>query len=245
MNLDWSIFNSPLVTAHTGCMNTQENSMDSVLTAVKSDADFIEVDVRSTKDHVAVLYHNSFVIDYLGNVFNIYDLSFDELKRISDGNDFHLAKLDDILDLVKEYGKKINLDLKGPFAAQPMAKLILNKDMIDEAVITGCRYELVYYLKRIYPRLSFYLNADESDFMNIEEFNKKCVRDALSAKCIGINLQYGRCNADLIKKAKENSLVISVWTVNDVDAMKNMVDMKVDSITTKNVTDLLNLLRGK
>ncbi len=36
----------PYITAHSGCENTPENSMESVRTGIALGADFVEVDVR-------------------------------------------------------------------------------------------------------------------------------------------------------------------------------------------------------
>ncbi|OQP06094.1 hypothetical protein B1691_17245, partial [Geobacillus sp. 47C-IIb] len=52
----------PLITAHTGCMNTPPNSIESILEGIKAGADIIEVDVRATKDGVAVLLHDEKIV---------------------------------------------------------------------------------------------------------------------------------------------------------------------------------------
>lgn len=229
----------PLITAHTGCMDTPDNTIESALVGLESGADFIEVDVRSTKDKVAFLAHDYRIMSNDGKILNVYDLTLKELKVISRESNNEIALLDDVLDMVRSYDKRINLDLKGPFAAEAMVKSIKKMNVRDRVVISGCGYELVYYLKHMYPDLDFYLNAD--DFYFFEQFNEQNVRNALSASCIGINLEYQKCNPRLIEVAKENSLLISVWTVDDEDNMKKMIEMGVDSITTRNVPALLKL----
>ena len=42
----------PFITAHSGCMNTRQNSIDSITEGIRFGADIIEVDVNATSDGV-------------------------------------------------------------------------------------------------------------------------------------------------------------------------------------------------
>lgn len=44
----------PLITAHSGCMGTAPNSLQSVAAGLRAGAEVIEVDVRMTRDGVAL-----------------------------------------------------------------------------------------------------------------------------------------------------------------------------------------------
>ena len=48
----------PLITAHSGCMGTPQNSLASVEKGIACGADFIEVDLNFTEDGTPVLSHD-------------------------------------------------------------------------------------------------------------------------------------------------------------------------------------------
>lgn len=71
-----------LITAHTGCMNTPPDSIQSVLERINTGAEIIEVDVNVTKDGIAVLVHDDPVSTPFGNK-RVRDLTFEEWERLS------------------------------------------------------------------------------------------------------------------------------------------------------------------
>lgn len=235
----------PWITAHTGCMGTPDNTMESALVGLQSGADFIEVDIRCTKDGVAFLAHDSVVKTESGKLINVYDLTLEELKALykQNGIPHEVAVLDEVLDQVRFYDKKINLDLKGPMAANAMVKSVRKMNMKDWVVVSGCTFEIAYFFKNSYPELDLYLNTDK--FSNISVFNERNCLNAISCGCFGINLDYHMCNPELIELARSQGLLVSVWTVNGEKEMKEMLEMGVDSITTRNVPALLELKKTK
>lgn len=232
----------PLITAHSGCIGTRENSMESAIAGFKSGADFIEVDVRGTKDNFAVLSHDAYVKSKSGKDICIYNYTLKEIKDLIDGKEGGgIITLDEVLDIVREFHGRINLDLKGPAAAEAMIQSVHRMKMKDDVVITGCQFEVVHYLKKEYPEYTFYLNADY--YNNPTIFSRLNCMDAIAASCCGVNLQYQICSPELVKMAREHSLLVSVWTVNEEEDMHTLIKMGVDSITTKN-PDVLYRLKG-
>lgn len=50
------------ITAHTGCMNTEENSLDSIKTGIENGANIVEFDLYFTKDGEPVLADRKSVV---------------------------------------------------------------------------------------------------------------------------------------------------------------------------------------
>ncbi|WP_416825312.1 glycerophosphodiester phosphodiesterase [Ectobacillus polymachus] len=232
----------PLITAHSGCMNTPENSIPSVLEGVKAGAEIIEVDVMATKDQVVVLRHDDYVPTPFGNTL-VQDLTFEELKNHMKKEE--IIKLEDVLPLIKESNRMINLDVKEDSAIHPMIQVIEQYKMRDSVIISGCGKERATYLKNNYRSYQVLLNTNQSIGMDYEAFIKETCQDAISASCCGINIDRNLCREELLDFARLRCLPVLVWTVDDVNDMRKFIDMGVHSITTHEVKKLKELRESK
>ena len=73
-----------------------ESTIASFKKALDLGVDMVEFDVHVTKDHIAIIHHNSTVIDDSGNKLKIAQSSYKELKR----HKTDLAKLSEVLKLI-------------------------------------------------------------------------------------------------------------------------------------------------
>lgn len=232
-----------LITAHSGCMNTPENSIQSVIEGLKAGAEIIEVDVRATKDQVVVLRHDEYVSTPFGRGA-IKDLTFKELINFAQNEE--IIQLEDILPLILENHRMINLDIKEDSAIHPMIQAIEKYKMIDSVIISGCEKERAAYLKKHYRPYQVLLNANtkaglQSMEINYESFIRETCQDAISASCCGININYHICREELLDVARMRCLPVLVWTIDEPDAMEKFLNMGVHSITTHEVKTLIEL----
>jgi glycerophosphoryl diester phosphodiesterase len=232
----------PLITAHTGCMNTPPNSIQSVMEGIKAGADIIEVDIRSTKDGVVVLLHDGDLMTQSG-MRRVQDLTFEELNHLTQHERVNL--LEEVVPLIKENQRVINLDVKEDRAIDLMIQIIEKFNMEDHVIITGCEKERASYLKKNYRQYQVLLNASLSQYKKLygdyQSFIKETIRDAISASCCGININYQLCNEELIDAAKLRCLPVFVWTVDDSKQMKTFLGSDVHSITSHEVETLYQL----
>jgi glycerophosphoryl diester phosphodiesterase len=232
----------PLITAHTGCLNTKPNSIQSVLEGIHAGAEIIEVDVRSTLDDVVVLFHDEYVETVNGKK-KISESTFDELTRIMP--DEGLVRLQEVLPLIREHQRLINLDLKEDNAIDPMIRTVEQFGMRDQSIISGCEKDRAMYLKQRYRSYQVLLNPSASLYKsstgNVDFFIKETCNDAIAASCCGININYHFCSEVLLEYAALRCLPVLVWTVDEAQEMKKFIDLKVHSITSREVTRLYQL----
>ncbi|MCM2534826.1 glycerophosphodiester phosphodiesterase [Neobacillus pocheonensis] len=232
-----------LITAHSGCMNTPENSIQSVLEGLKAGAEIIEVDVRSTIDQVVVLRHDENVSTPFGSS-SIQSLTFEELKNYVKNEE--IIRLEDVLPYIQDNNRMINLDVKEDSAIHPMIQSIEKYKMRDSVIISGCEKERAGYLKNHYRPYQVLLNANtnaglQSMEMNYEAFIRETCQDAIAASCCGININYHICREELFEVARKRCLPVLVWTIDEPDAMEKFLNMGVHSITTHEVKTLMEL----
>ncbi|UOF89598.1 glycerophosphodiester phosphodiesterase [Fodinisporobacter ferrooxydans] len=231
-----------LITAHSGCMHTPPNSIASVWEGLRAGADLIEVDVRTTKDRVVVLLHDEHVSTPSG-FRSVQDLTFEELKKLTSRKE--IIRLEDILPLIREKNRMINLDVKEDRAIGPMIETVETFSMRDHVMISGCEKVRASYLKETYRPYQVLLNASANLFADCEDdyhvFVKETCRDAIAASCCGININYSFCREELLDYAGLRCLPVLVWTIDDPPVMEKFLGMGVHSITSNDVRTLMQL----
>lgn len=230
----------PLITAHTGCDGTPENSMLSAVTGLALGADIIEDDIRITRDGVPILSHNDFVLLKNSTKGSIASLTLPELN---DNLIEPITVLEPVLEVVCKAGKLMNLDLKTDDCIGPVSELVERLGYMDQVFLTGCEYERALRVSLYNKRLPWLLNVDIGLFSAVNDRNAiiKSCEDARNAGCMGINIPYQLASADLLDRASHYELPVYVWTVNDEVQMKQFAQISLYSITTRRVKDLVRL----
>lgn len=232
----------PLITAHTGCMKTPPNSIQSVIEGIKSGADVIEVDVRSTKGGSVVLLHDEHIHTQHGMI-RVQDVTFQELNDVTQTD--KIVRLEEVLPLIKESNRVINLDVKEDHAIDPMIKAVEQFKMRESSIISGCEKDRAAFLKGNFRPYQVLLNASKSLFEankeDYESFIKETFQDAIAASCCGINIDYRICREELIAAAALRCLPVLVWTINEPHEMEKYMELGVHSITSHEVETLMEL----
>lgn len=106
----------PLLIAHRGGYVTDgapENSLASVKLAAERGYGMLEVDIRETKDHIIVCFHDNDMNEDIGIDNTIENLTFDELSKLRyRDTDERIVTLDEYLELSTTYNMGIMLDIK-------------------------------------------------------------------------------------------------------------------------------------
>ena len=237
-----------LITAHSGCNNTPPNSMESLIVGMESGADFVEVDVRSEKNGLPVLFHDGFIKTINQGQINICDYTLSELNNFIKSDPILKKQYSEIITftiavaMAKDYGCFLNVDIKDDLCIDPMAMIIKEANMVDSVIVTGCKYKRAYSLKKKYPDFQVLLNIGKkvleengkSAFLIAEEV----CRMAVDASCCGINIEFKYLTDELIHTAQRRFLPISIWTLKESDNLDAYFKMGLYSITTTAV-DLL------
>jgi glycerophosphoryl diester phosphodiesterase len=230
----------PLVTAHAGCLHTPPNSLINVLEAVKAGADIVEVDVNTTKDGVAILFHDQYVQTPSYGAVPVNTLTFEEIQAM-----IQITRLEDVLPVLHQSQTPINLDLKSPACLEPMQNVVTSCDMVNLAIISGCHKEDALFVKNRYPEFQVLLNAEENvaDLApdEYDAYIRKTCQDAIAASCCGININYQDCRAELLQYARLRCLPVLLYTVDQPPDMERFLRLGVHSITTNEVPTLIAL----
>ena len=96
--------------AHRGQARPTENTLEAFRLALAAGADYLETDVRTTKDQIAILFHDKTVKRLTGLDKNIAELTWTEVKSLKLDGGGTITSLEEALTALPQ--ARFNLDLK-------------------------------------------------------------------------------------------------------------------------------------
>ena len=222
----------PIVTAHRGfSAAAPENTLPAFQLAIDQGCERAELDVQMTKDGVVMVTHDTNMRRCTGRNQNIYDLTYDEVRKLDAGRWFgkkyagtKVPTLAEVLDLCK--GKiELNIEIK-PNAATPeleteTLRIIHEKGFENNCVITSQSYETLCKVKELAPGISTgyilalgvgsYYNLPAADFFSVESTF---------------------ITSGMVQQVHLRGKTVSAWTVNREEDASDLLNLGVDDIIT-------------
>lgn len=197
-------------TAHTGCMGTKDNSLESIDAAVNNGADIVEFDLNFNKDGEPVLAHDT-----------------------PKGGE---VTLDEAFEKVSKLNRiKVNVDIKSTDALEKIKPIAEKYGVQDRIFYTGVHDGFLEAVKSNGGGVQYYLNVDvEPERKHTQEYLDSLVEKVKSSGAIGINFNKNNASKQLVDTFHSNGLLVSIWTVdNEVDIYR-ILSYAPDNITTRN-----------
>jgi glycerophosphoryl diester phosphodiesterase len=212
------------VTAHAGSLDTPANTPESFRAALTFPVDYLEADVRFTRQNVPYLAH-------------------DALPPALQGGAMTLAALLELAAARTDV--RLNLDMKEYSGIAEVARLVTGSGMRSRVLLTGITADVVSRVRGEADGLPYLLNASPSPR---ERFTAAGAAVLLSRvrECgaVGLNVRHRLLTRGLARRLSAAGLSVSVWTVDDARAMRRMIRLSVDNITTRRIDALLALRDG-
>ena len=206
------------VTAHTGCEETVDNSLDSIRKGYESGADIVEFDLNFTSNGEAVLSHDE---PHSGCV------TLDEAFSL-------IAELPDL---------KVNVDCKSVANPKVVTELAQKHGISDRIFYTGIGEEDINVVREQTPDVAYWLNFDiDVEKKTDEEYLLSLAKKTREVGAVGININYKTCSKELVDVFHSEGLMVSIWTVNKKFDMIKTVPFGADNITTRQPSQLVEIV---
>ncbi|MEU5636752.1 glycerophosphodiester phosphodiesterase [Streptomyces rishiriensis] len=209
----------------------RENTIDSLMSALDRGADAVECDVRLTRDGVPVLLHDETLKRLWGQDRPLRSLSAAEVRGLTDGAVPTLAEA-----LAATDGSRLMLDLPGTREERTARRIV---DAVREAGAA----DRVYYCADAVAMLAVRA-ADPSAEIALTCTSLAPPRPALLAavKPRWLNYRFSLVDRDLAARVHHDGFLLSVWTPDTRRALRRLIGLGVDSVTTNRI-DVLTALR--
>lgn len=239
----------PIPLAHMGGRGEEaENSAAAFANAVRLGYRHLDIDLQATSDGVLVAHHDESLERLTGLDAAVADLTWEQVSELRLPGGQPLARFDELIEIHPE--ARWNIELKDDGSIEPTIDLI-RRHAMDLRVCLNTFNDL--RLRRIrkaaadlHPAYSTPIAATlllkVLSYVPVVPYPTSADATQAPVEDRGIKVLDRR----FVERAKRAGLVVIVWTINDVDEMRRLLDVGVDGILTDNPTILMSLLdRGR
>ena len=242
---------APIAFAHRGgALEAPENTWEAFRHAVDLGYVYIETDVHATADGIVVTAHDPDLSRTMGRPGMIRAMRWSALSALRpSGSDSALPRLDEALASWPEV--RWNIDAKHDTVVGPLIETIHRSGAIDRVCITSFDERRTAKIHRaLGPRLCSGLGPFATAALRIASVLPAAAEDraaSLLAKygAAQVPLRQGRLplvDPKFVSAAHRIGLAVHVWTVDDADEMRRLVDLGVDGIMTDRPSTLKDVL---
>lgn len=225
----------PKVIGHRGCAGyAPENTIEGIHTAADMGVEWVELDVKLTKDHVPILFHDETLERTTNGHGAIKDLTLKELKDLEAGSWFAdsftgitVPTLEEALDAIIERGLGFNMEIKpcpGREIETAEASLDLLTSMwdeLDKILISSFQHtslETALDFAEDFPRALLLPEEWPENWAELAEY--------LKVDCVNVN-------GNEVTREQVESLIdlekqILAYTINDPDRCRILQGYGVD-----------------
>lgn len=220
-----------LITAHSGCEGTPDNSMESIMKGIELGADCVEIDIR---------------MDEAGALWLSHDTS----------NYASAVPLEQAFSLIARSGICVNCDLKEERALYPVLDLAekcrLNKERLifsgsvnpsaliaDSSIVRRARIFL--NSEELYHHMTNAAGSREEHTALIID-NLPKIADLMNRLGVeALNAPYKHFTPGQIDLIRSKGVELSLWTVNEEEAQEQLMHKDLLNMTTRKVVSALQL----
>lgn len=241
----------PKLIAHRGASGeSPENTLAAFQKAIELGINYIELDVRLSKDHVPVIIHDETLLRTTGKQHNhfVHDLTFSQIKTHDVGSWFHdqftntsIPTLEEALKATSHTNSKTGLMIeikKGPQSPQIIVDSILN-------AITRCNYnrESIILGSFCVTIIEQVMKRDPtSKVIGIVEEPHK-IDEFLNLGVKHLALWHPLITPHSAESLHERGVTIWTFTVDDPEKMKFLASLSIDGIITNHPRSMLEFIK--
>ncbi len=208
------------IIGHRGCNLEPENTLRALTKGMEC-ADFVEVDVRMSKDGVPIIIHDRTLERTTNGKGLVKELTLEQLKELDAGKGEKIPTLREVLDLVKDRGLLVEIKEAGS-----EGKIC---DTIKESGITNI---MLVSFSPVSLRNARELLSGIKTGIIYSRAVENPVRLALGIKANVLLPKYELASRELTERAHRHNLMVFPWTLNTEQEIKRAVDIGVDGFAS-------------
>lgn len=236
------------VVAHRGYSAiAPENTLSASAGAIRAGADYVECDVRRSKDGCLVVMHDGSVERTTDGAGRVEDLTLEQLKSLDAGSWFHPAfageripTLDELLWLAK--GKiRVIIEVKQPGIEDDVVADVRGAGMFDDVIVISFDDSVGLRVGTIAPEFRYMMLRGIGAPVTSDEA-RALVESVKSVHACGLDVDYESITPALVDALHESGLKLNAWTVDSARDIMTLAGMGVDIITTNQPSMALDIM---
>ncbi|NEB79590.1 glycerophosphodiester phosphodiesterase [Streptomyces sp. SID14478] len=237
----------PLALAHRGgAADGLENTVTAFRRAVGLGYRYIETDVHATADGRLVAFHDETLDRVTDGSGRIADLPWDDVRHARVADSEPVPLFEELLETFPDV--RWNVDVKAEPALVPLLDLIRRTRAWDRICVGSFSEARVARARALAgPRLATSYGTKGVLGLRLRSYGIPAGLRR-SAVCAQVPVaQYGVRVVDerFVRAAHARGLQVHVWTVNDEDEMRRLLDLGVDGIVSDHIETLRDVLKDR
>lgn len=228
------------VVAHRGYWDTPNNNQNSITALKRAQSIPVygsEFDVNMTSDGVMIVSHGP----KLETIADVQKASYKEVKKLRLKNGEKVPTLKEYLKQGKKGDIKLIFELKvhpagekENLAVKKSADMVKKMKLQDKVEFISFSLEACKQLAQLMPECRVQYLSGKIPPKELKEMG-----------IMGLDYHYSQIqkNPQWIEEAHKLGMIVNVWTVNKPELIKEMIDLKVDFITTDAPELVLEMLK--
>ena len=252
-----------LVIAHRGGRSLgPENTIYTFKRAVKLGVDVLEMDLQTTADGTLVIIHDREVDRTTNGRGPVEDFTLTEIKKLDAGyrwspensSSYPLRgrgiSIPTLAEVFKAFPKtRMNIEIKSSQVntIQDLCRTIRVNGMSEKVLVACFDAGRLGEFRSVCPEVATSTGASEAVIFYWLQWAKMESAYSPSAQALQVPEAYGSrmiTTRRFLEAARARNMRVHVWTVNDMDSMKRLIDLGVDGIMTDYPEHLFKVLNG-
>lgn len=217
------------IIAHRGAsyLAKQDNTLEAFQLAIDIGADYVEFDVRQTKDEQLIVFHDNNIKGYL-----ISDTNYKDICEITEKYDFKPPLLSEVLELCR--GKiKLDIEIKEAGYEEKVIDMVTNLFNYDSFMMKSFLDRCVFRIKHIDPKIKAGLLLSSNAVSLKKRFNNSFPELRIKAcKADFVSPHYKLATSFFLRRMSLEEHEVFVWTVNEPRLIEKFLKKNVAGIIT-------------
>ena len=206
---------------------------------------YLETDAHATSDGVLVAFHDDHLDRLTGGTGVLGDLPYDAVREALVRGRDQIPLLEDLLTAWPDV--RINIDPKHDAAVEPLIDLVERTGTVDRVCVGAFSDRR---LARVRDRLgpAVCTSMGPRQVARFLAASRGLPAGAFSAACLQVPVRRGPVplvTERVVAAAHDRGLQVHVWTVDDPDEMRDLLDLGVDGIMTDRADVLKAVLQER
>jgi glycerophosphoryl diester phosphodiesterase len=225
-----------------------ENSLTAFRRAVQEGYQYLETDVHATSDGVVVVHHDPVLDRTTDGSGIVAELPWQTVKQAKIGGREPVSRLEDVLEQLPT--ALLNIDVKAESAIEPLINTLRRTNSFHRVCVASFSEARLARVRRSAGDgllTSMGVGAIARLWAS-GRLPSALFRRARYQRIAQVPMRQGRLTVvdrRLIATARRRGIEVHVWTINDAEQMRQLIDLGVDGIMTDRPEVLKSVLRER
>jgi len=225
------------VLGHRGCAGIEpENTTRAFKRAMDLGVDFIELDVRMSRDKKLVVIHDDKVDRTTNGNGYVRDLTFEEIRKLDAGKGEKIPSLEEAIDLLKKGKQRIAIEIKEPDTLEGILMIVKEEGLSNKVIIVSFWHNVLKTIKEIEPEIK-----TGAIFVG-RPVDAVSIAKAAQSELLCLKHKY--IDKEVVVECHKNDIGVNAWVVDEIEDIEKMKELGVDIISSDHPDRVLEELKS-